>query len=146
MVNFLPIASPKITTSKKLVSQHLQPKFFQWVHHIYLLALCYSKYVYHVYCVIYISEFKCLCYWLSWEKLVKSSHELDAQFTFIAFNKHEPLWLKLWSCGLDNSFGWELAHMWCHMASFQHCTYLYLVDVMYFCLWMPIMGEMNVDT
>jgi hypothetical protein len=36
--------------------------------------------------------------------------------------------------------------MCCHMASFQHCTYLYLVDVMYFCLWMPIMGEMNVDT
>jgi len=82
-----------------------------------------------LYCVIYISEFKCLCYWLSWEKLVKSSHELDAQFTFIAFNKHEPLWLKLWSCGLDNCFGWELAHMCCHMASFQHCTYLYLVDV-----------------
>jgi len=146
MVNFLPIASPKITTSKKLVSQHLQPKFFQWVHHIYLLALCYSKYVYHVILCYLISEFKCLCYWLSWEKLVKSSHELDAQFTFIAFNKHEPLWLKLWSCGLDNSFGWELAHMCCHMASFQHCTYLYLVDVMNFCLWIPIMGEMNADT
>ena len=92
-----------------------------------------------LYCVIYISEFKCLCYWLSWEKLVKSSHELDAQFTFIAFNKHEPLWLKLWSCGLDNSFGWELTHMCCHMASFQHCTYLYSVDIMYFCLWMLIM-------
>ena len=92
-----------------------------------------------LYCVIYTSELKCLCYWLSWEKLVKSSHEFDAHFTFIALNKHEPLWLKLWSCELDKSLGWELAHMWCHMASFQHCTYLYSVNIMYFSLWMLIM-------
>ena len=60
-----------------------------------------------------------------------SSHKLDAHFTFTALNTSEPLWLKLWSYELDNSLGWELAHMCCHIASFQHCTYLYLVDVMY---------------
>jgi hypothetical protein len=44
---------------------------------------------------------------------------------------------------LTNVFGWELAEMCCHMERFQHCTHLYLVDVMYFCLWMITMGEIN---
>jgi hypothetical protein len=35
--------------------------------------------------------------------------------------------------------------MCCHMERFQYCTSLYLVDVMYFCLWMLTMGEINVE-
>ena len=65
------------------------------------------------------------CYGKIW---LKSSHELDAHFTFIALNKHEPLWLKLWSCELDKSLGWELAHMCCHKASFQHALYILLIS------------------
>ena len=80
----------------KLVFQHLQRKFFQWVHHIYLLALCYSKYVYHVICVIYTSKWKWYLIYCNGKSWLKSSRELDAHFTFIAFNKHEPLWLILW--------------------------------------------------
>ena len=129
----------------KTCFQHLQPKFFQWVHQIYLLDLCYSEYVYHDICIIYTSEWKCLCCWLLWKSWLYSSHELDAHFTFIALNEHDPLWLKLWCYELDKRLWLKLAEMCCHMERFQHCTSLYLVDVMYFCLWMLTMGEINVE-
>jgi hypothetical protein len=32
---------------------------------------------------------------------------------------------------------WELAQPCFHGARFQHCSYFYLVDIMFFCLWMP---------
>jgi len=78
----------------KTCFQHLQPKFFQWVHHIYLLALCYSEYVYHV--ILYH-----LYLWIKMLMLLIVMGKLDAHFTFIALNEHGPLWLKLWCYELD---------------------------------------------
>ena len=92
MVNFLPIASPKITTSKKLVSQHLQPKVFP-VSPPYL-PISFMLFQVCLSCYIVLSTFLNLnayvidCYEKSW---LKSTHELDAHPTFIALNKHEPL-------------------------------------------------------
>lgn len=124
----------------KTCFQHLQPKFFQWVHHIYLLALCYSEYVYHVILYHLYLWIKMLMLLIvmgkSW---LYSSHELDAHFTFIALNEHDPLWLKLWCYELDKCLWLRVSRNVYHMERFQHCTSLYLVDVMHFCLWMLIM-------
>ena len=76
MVIFLPIASPKIPTSKKTCFQHLQPKFFQWVHHIYLLALCYSEYIscyFELSIPLNLNAYVIDCYGKSW---LKSSNTL----------------------------------------------------------------------
>ena len=92
MVNFLPIASPKITTSKKLVFPTPSTKVFP-VSPPYL-PISFMLFQVCLSCYIVLSTFLNLNAYVidcHGKKLVKSSHELDAQFTFIAFNKHEPL-------------------------------------------------------
>ena len=124
----------------KTCFQHLQPKLFQWVHHIYLLALCYSEYVHHDICVIYTSEWKCLCYWLQWKKnWLYSSHELDAQCSFICIIKLDPLWLRLWCLWLDECFGLEVSPYVLSHGKLSTRSSSHLVDIMCFCLWMLIM-------
>ena len=139
MANFLPLASPKTPTSKNLFptpSTKVIPVSPPYLPNSFVLfQVCLSCYIV-LSTLLNENVYVINCYGKSWSY---SSHKLDTHFTLIALNKSEALWLKLWSYELDNSFGWELAHMFCHMASFQHCTYLYLVDVMHFCLWMPIM-------
>ena len=145
MVNFLPLVSPKIRTSKNL--QHLQPKLLQWVHHIYRLALCYSKYVYHVilfYIHLWIKMFMLLI--VNGKSWLYSSHKLDAHSTFIAFIKLEPLWLKLWSFELENSCSlgvstYVLLHgklSTLHLCIFSWCHVLLFMDAYH--------GEIKVET
>ena len=135
MVNFLPLASPKIPTNKNLFptpSTKVIPMSPPYLPISFVLfRLCLSCYIL-LSTLLNENVYVINCFGKSW---LYSSHKLDAHFIFIELNKPEPLWLKLWSYELDNSFDWECYHI----ASFEHCTYLYLVHVMYFCFWMRTM-------
>ena len=129
----------------KTCFQHLQPKFFQWVHHIYLLALCYSEYVYHDIFVIYTSEWKCLCCWLLWEKLVIELSRTWCTLYFHCIDKTWPIVIKIMMLWLDKCLWLRVSSYVLSHGKLSTCTSFHLVDIMYFCLWMLIMGEINVE-
>ena len=91
MVNFLPLASPKIRTSKNLfptpstkvipVSTPYLPISFV------LLKVCLPCYIV-LSTLLNENVYVINCNGKSW---LYSSHKLDAHFTFIALNKFEPL-------------------------------------------------------
>ena len=71
------LLTQKSQQAKKTCFQHLQSKFFQWVHYIYLLALCYSEYVYHVtlsYLYLWIKMLMLVI--IMWKIWLNSSHTL----------------------------------------------------------------------
>ena len=115
--------------------QHLQPKFLQWVHHIYLLSLCYSEYVYHVILYhLYLWIKMLMLLTVMGKSWLYSSHELDAHFTFIALNEHDPLWLKLWCYELDKCLWLRVSRNVLSHGTLSTLHLFILVDVMYFCL------------
>ena len=139
MVNFLPFASPKTPTSKNLfptpstkiipVSPPYLPIGFMLFRVCLTCCLCYLT-----------SEWKCLCYWLQWKKnWLYSSHELDAQCSFICIIKLDPLWLRLWCLWLDECFGLEVSPYVMSHGKLSTRSSSHSVDIMCFCLWMLIM-------
>jgi hypothetical protein len=86
------------------------------------------------------------CFYLSfklnfcvmWKFVIKALTNLTAHFTFLLFNKFDhcgPLMLMLYLQVVN----WKLAQPCCHGASFQHCTFFHLVDIVIFCLWILAM-------
>jgi len=68
-----------------------------------------------------------------------SSHELDAQCSFICIIKLDPLWLRLWCLWLDECFGLEVSPYVLSHGKLSTRSSSHLVDIMCFCLWMLIM-------
>ena len=90
MVIFLPFASPKIPTSKNLFPT-LSTQVFPVSPPFYLLALCYlSMFIMLFVLSTPLNENDDVIYGngKSW---LKSSHELDAHFTFYCIQKDESL-------------------------------------------------------
>jgi hypothetical protein len=102
------------------------PKFAKSVHHIYLLASLLSQVIPHA-----SSSFQIKM--LVMRKLVsKALTNLMAHFIFLHIINlnHCDYLVRLYACQI---MSWELAQPCCHGARFQHCTYSYLVDIMFFC-------------
>ena len=95
MVNFLPLASPKIPTSNNLFptpSTKVIPASPPYLPISFMLfQVCLSCYIV-LSTLLNENVYVINCYGKSW---LYSSHKLDAHFTFIALNKSELLGLKL---------------------------------------------------
>jgi hypothetical protein len=73
-----------------------------------------------------------------WKLVSKALTNLMAHFTFLAFNNFDHCGsLMLMLC--LQVVSWKLAHPCHHGASFQHCTFFRLVDIVIFCLWILAM-------
>ena len=91
MVNFLPLASPKIPTGKNLFPTPstkvfpVSPPYLPISFILFQVCLsCYNVLSTFLDSNAYVID----CHGKSW---LKSSHELDTHFSFIALNEHDPL-------------------------------------------------------
>ena len=88
MVIFLPFASPKIPTSKNLFPTPSTKVFLVSPPYLPISFMLFQVYLSCLSIPLNENDYFIYCNGKSW---LKSSRELDAHFTFIEFNKHEPL-------------------------------------------------------
>jgi hypothetical protein len=67
-----------------------------------------------------------------------TSHEPDGTLYFLVFNKFDHCGSLMLTLCLQ-VISLKLAQLCHHGASFQHCTFSHLVDIVIFCLWIPAM-------
>ena len=89
----------------------------KWVHHIYLLAICYSK----VHLTCFYLSFKLNSFGAMQKLVSKALTSLMAHFIFLVL-KNLTLWLSYVELLCLQVISWKLAQPCRHRASFQYCT------------------------
>ena len=141
MVNFLPFASPKNSNKQKLVSNTFNQSYSSesTISTYWLYAIPSMFNMLFVLSYLWMKMFMLL---IAMEKnWLYSSHELDAQCSFICIIKLDPLWLRLWCLWLDECFGLEVSPYVLSHGKLSTRSSSHLVDIMCFCLWMLIMWK-----